>query len=180
MQICPMCGTSFGHATGVAEVVHFCPACGTSLAENWTGIDDLALRAVRRYVRPPAAGLVVGGTLMVLVGLTIPLLTFVSLAFGGFRIHIEEERLDILLRFGPIAAFGLFSFVAGCWVIFGGYRMYHLRSWRSAVWASVLAIGSVFGCCALGRFGIFELPAVPAGMWALVVLNNEHVRPAFR
>jgi hypothetical protein len=69
---------------------------------------------------------------------------------------------------------GTLLLVAGALMIFGGIRMFLVRSYGLAVVASILTAVpclSCSACCGLGE-GI--------GIWSLVVLLNPDVRAAFR
>ena len=56
-------------------------------------------------------------------------------------------------------------------VIFGALKMRNLQSHGLAMAASIIAIIPCFGpCCCIG---------IPAGIWALVVINKPEVKSAF-
>lgn len=58
-------------------------------------------------------------------------------------------------------------------IFFGGLKMKNLENFGLAIAASIIAIIPCFsGCCCL--------IGMPAGIWALVVLNKPEVKAAFR
>lgn len=78
----------------------------------------------------------------------------------------KEQELMVRMVFGLILMF-LHAFV-----IFGAVSMMRLRNYGVAYTAAVL---SVIPCCS----GCYFL-GIPFGIWALVVLNREDVKAAFR
>ncbi len=58
-------------------------------------------------------------------------------------------------------------------IVFGGLKMKNLENYGLAIAASIIAIIPCFSgcCCIIG---------LPAGIWALVVLNKPEVKSAFR
>jgi len=67
--------------------------------------------------------------------------------------------------------FPLIMLVANAFVLFGGLKMRNLESFGLAMAAAIIA---VIPCCPCGCIGI------PAGIWALIVLNKPEVKAAFR
>lgn len=86
-----------------------------------------------------------------------------------------EQWADMLGRMtsGPLSLLSnMASLALSGFVLFGGLKMKNLESWGLALAASILAvIPCCNGCCCLG---------LPAGIWALVVLNKPEVKAAFR
>ncbi|WP_245918841.1 hypothetical protein [Melittangium boletus] len=135
--------------------------------------------AAREAVSAPAILLMVTAGLGILMAL-LSLLT--SLAGGG---NLTPEQLDQLREAGlehlipwversrSFGAFGnLLTLVLSGVTFFGALRMKDLRSFGLAMAASIIAIIPCFGpCCCIG---------IPAGIWALVVINKPEVKAAFR
>jgi hypothetical protein len=150
-----------------------------------------ATEAVRDRVRPPAICLIIVGVLNLLLAL-------LAGGVGGFYAAIPQNLVEQEVEKQNPAAVaemknkglsirdilnvyiyggfgeGALGLVSGILAIVGGARMFVLKSYGLAVFASVVtAIPciSCSGCCGLGE-GI--------GIWALVVLLNEEVKAAFR
>jgi hypothetical protein len=155
-----------------------CPACGAEIAGRPALIDP---EAARQKARPPAIGLTVAGALLLLSGLAGPAKFGAMFAAQGIPAQAPpEDRTVIVLALVAFGVAGLIALVLGGTVALAGYRMYHLRSRGLAITASVLSIVSCLGCNLYGLTGVIALPALPLGIWALVVLNDPKVRAAFR
>lgn len=175
---CPMCGNAL-HAEDVRGGLITCPACGTAVSEHADG-RIIDLDAARRKVRWPAIGLMTAGGLVILSGMALPAFVGVAVVAGDLGRPGTPDRMEGLIGIAAIAMIGLMALLVGGGVIFGGYRMYHLRSWAMAFVASVLSTGSIMGCCFFSVFGLLMLPAFPIGIWAMVILCDANVKAAFR
>jgi len=68
-------------------------------------------------------------------------------------------------------AWAVFGFIAGLIVILGAVRMMKLKGWSMALMAAVVSLIPCFqGCCVL---------AIPAGIYAMVILFDSNVKQAF-
>jgi len=178
LRPCPMCGNAL-QAEDTRGGLITCPACGTAVSEFADG-KIVDVEAARQRVRWPAVGLMVAGGLTILSGMALPALIGVMVAAGDLGRPGTPDRMEGLIGIAAIAMTGLMALVVGGGVIFGGYRMYHLRSWATAFAASLLSIASIMGCCLFSVFGLLMLPGFPIGIWALVVLCDANVKAAFR
>lgn len=178
LRPCPMCGNPL-HVEDLRGGLITCPACGTAVSE-FSGGMAIDLEAARQKVRWPAVALMVAGGLMILSGMALPALIGVAVVAGDFGRPGTPDRMEGLIGVAAVAMIGLMALLVGGGVIFGGYRMYHLRSWAMAFTASLLSIGSILGCCLFSVFGLLMLPGFPIGIWALVVLCDANVKAAFR
>lgn len=86
---------------------------------------------------------------------------------------IPAETLDMIFNlygFGGIASV-ILGLIFGVFVIFAAIRMLKLRGWGMAVAAAIISLIPCFqGCCLL---------SMPVGIFALVVLMDGTVKPAF-
>jgi hypothetical protein len=135
-----------------------------------------ARSAALQQVKAPATWLMVVGILgvvMSVLGLIIHVL-----AMAGFEFlspaRMPDPQLQALLNTlgGPI---GIVSDILGIGmssiVIWGSVKMRRLQSHPFAVGVSILAMVPCFSpCCLVG---------LPAGIWALVVLNRPEVKSQF-
>jgi serine/threonine protein kinase len=81
----------------------------------------------------------------------------------------DPELKNILGAWGPVAIVSLvlFKIIPGLLIMFGGYQMLQRRSYA---WAIAAGIVSIVAC---------SLIAFPVGIWALIVLARDDVKPAF-
>lgn len=179
LQFCPRCGGRLEPEHAGAGGLVTCPACGAGVSDFGGGAAVIDPQSARQKARPPAIGLMIVGGLVILSGAAGSAAMGVPLAIDGLPAGGEERQL-MLFMFAAMAAAGLGSLATGSAIAFGGYRMYHLQSWRFALVASILAVVSFAGCCMAGLFGVLGLPGLPVGIWAIVVLNDPNVRAAFR
>jgi hypothetical protein len=84
----------------------------------------------------------------------------------------EHEALAVYSIFGGGALAGFAAFVIYTLVFFGALSMKNLRRRGLAIAAGVLAVIPCLSPC--------YLLALPAGIWALVVLGSRDVKDAFR
>jgi tRNA A-37 threonylcarbamoyl transferase component Bud32 len=91
------------------------------------------------------------------------------LPFGGRWMEKFSGSQDFLGGWGPVVIISivLFKLVPGLLILFGGHQMLRRRSYGWAVAASIL---SIVAC---------SLVSLPIGIWALVVLARDDVKPAF-
>jgi hypothetical protein len=152
------------------------------------------IEEVRNRVMGPAIGLIVAGSLNMLIGLyslysaTVTILT----PLDQFQQRMDEvnkmlkrmfpslKQQDISAEtmqqvgFGIDLGLGIAGVVTGGLAIIAGALMCSLRGFGLAATASILMLVpflSCVGCCGIGQ-GI--------GIWALVVLFNQEVSRAFR
>jgi hypothetical protein len=83
----------------------------------------------------------------------------------------QSFKNSAMIQYGLVSGGWL---IAALVVIFGGIRMFQLRSYGICILASIVAAVpciSVTSCCCLGEV---------IGIWSIVVLLSPHVRMAFR
>ncbi len=134
--------------------------------------------AAQQQVNTPAILLMVTGGLGILSGL-FGLVQ--SLMGRGAALPAELTNDPNMAQFrGMIEAlqsggwvFNLIGLALCGLIFFGGLKMKNLESFGLAIAASIIAIIPCFSgcCCIIG---------MPAGIWALVVLNKPEVKAAFR
>ena len=184
---CPMCGSSrdqfkFSRKTGRAK----CPTCGeifepdedyesSALPPPTRRFGDDAPRrrpggraAAEARVKGPAIYMIVVGVAALLVtvaavGMMLLALVTVPDAEWG---PDEKTLMQVRLALSPI------GLIVNAIILFGGFKMLKLESLALAQTAAAFcAIPCCNGCSLLGS---------PGGIWALVVLNDQEVKDAFR
>jgi uncharacterized membrane protein HdeD (DUF308 family) len=144
------------------------------------GKDGYAANA-QQEVSTPAILLIVTGALNALYSLW----NMVSAVFNREQVEQILDTLRANSDLAPVVGFiesmastavsVLFALIAlglSALIIFGGLKMKNLESRGLAMVAAILAIiPCCNGCYCLG---------IPAGIWALVVLNKPEVKAAFR
>jgi len=80
-----------------------------------------------------------------------------------------EKFLDLYIQALPVLT-GL-SVVASLLMLIAGFKLYGLSSPGLVYLGALLALIPIFGCCCLG---------VVAGIWSLIVLQNQEVKSAMR
>jgi hypothetical protein len=170
---CPLCGASLPPANHfVASVT--CQSCGTLVSNDARRRWYADPAAARQKARPPAIGLMIAGALFITSGMAMPAFLAVGLVSGDMP--QDQEALVMALFFG---VFSLATLVFGGIIVFGGYRMYHLRTWPLALVAAIFSTISIFSCCMFSIFGVLTLPGFPIGIWALIVLGDRNVKACF-
>ena len=132
------------------------------------GSGSVNVAEARRKVQAPAILLIVTGVIGLLLHLASVPLNLANMAefeaAGGQHPSLNPPVI-------------IFSAVVGLVfdgiVIFGGLQMKSLRSWGLALTASIFAL--IPFCVSCGC-----LVGLPAGIWAMVVLNDNMVKAAFR
>jgi hypothetical protein len=137
---------------------------------EWADEEDEAERA-RRLLMPPAICLLVTGSLGLMADLFQVVFAFVprpapAADLPEFFREIQKGSS------GPMAAVlgGLFAVVSVV-IIVAALQMMRRRTWSLAITGSILAMGNLVNCCCL--------LGLPAGIYALVVLNKPEVRSTF-
>lgn len=126
---------------------------------------DLYAYALGR-VAAPATGLIVVGTL----GLILNVLGIMLHLVGGLA-AAGPRNPDLLVPTGIGVIAGFVASLLAILVVAGGLKMKNLENRGLAMAAAIIAlIPCTSPCCLLG---------VPFGIWALVVLGDPRVRPAF-
>ncbi len=134
-------------------------------------------------VTPPAEQ-VSGPAILLMVtaglGAVAALFSLISSAAGGGRIPPELLSNPDLAKYAPLIeksqAAGSFSnflvLVLSGVVFYGALKMKGLQNFGLSMAAAIIAMVPCVGpCCCIG---------IPAGIWALVVLNKPEVKSAFR
>ena len=126
--------------------------------------------AAASKVMGPAVGLIVTGALGVLAGLVN--------IFARGAVLAALAAQDPNLRHMPMGSAagsvigGVWALATGGFVIFAGVQMMKLRAYGLAFAGAILALVPCLGpCCCVG---------IPAGIWALVVLNSADVKASFQ
>ncbi|MBY0523821.1 MAG: hypothetical protein K2R98_10510 [Gemmataceae bacterium] len=129
-------------------------------------------------VSGPAIGLIVTGILGIVINAGYFLLQMVQISEmnrgpRGRRGDFGGGGGDELMVGGIIMCGALiFSITVGVLIIVGASKMKRLESYAFAMVSSILAmIPCISPCCLLG---------LPFGIWALVVLNDQNVKDAFK
>ncbi len=128
----------------------------------------------RRAVQAPAICLIVVGAL----GGVLQLLNLLSHLLGWAFTQPQStgnadfDRMIELLSSGKVSAvFVAIPLAMSLLIIIAGVRMMSLRNFGLSIAAAVIAmLPCVSPCCCLG---------LPAGIWALIVLNKPEVKAAF-
>jgi hypothetical protein len=127
---------------------------------------------VRRRLQLPASGLISIGALNAMSGVVLILGRLASLVNGPEReITDEARRLGYLTAsiFFPLVS--LISIIAAPVIIYGGIQMIKARRYSIALLAAILAVIPLSSICCI--------PAIPIGIWALIVLRDPKVKAAF-
>ena len=135
-------------------------------------------KALRR-VRPPAVALIVAGVLVIVGGCILSAVVTIMVALDRLHSADDIEQSRQLIAFAVVGLSGFTALAAGCLMIVGGFRMFHLRARRLALVAAVVALLSALGFAFGGVLSVFGWAGIPAGLWALVVLREEVVRQSF-
>lgn len=123
-------------------------------------------------VKGPAISLIVVASICILC-LVVALVFDVILLSTGLIDRLRENgpmsrETQVYIRM----VWSLVMVAANALIIFSAVQMLRLKSWPMAMTACVLAVIPCIGPC-------FVL-GLPFGIWGLVVLNQPHVRRAFR
>ncbi len=124
-------------------------------------------------VAGPAIGLIVTAVSGLALQTLGVLGNLMSLAAVGARPPMQG-RNDLDMVFGPQIAIGIgaFAIAMGVLVLVGALKMKRLESYSLAMASAIVAmLPCLSPCCLLG---------LPFGIWALVVLNDQSVKAAFR
>ena len=89
---------------------------------------------------------------------------------------MEQEIIDIvtqaLVGQGPMnIATNALTLICGIIIFVGAMKMKNLTSYGMAMTASIVSMIPCVSCCCIG---------LPIGIWSLVILNDMHVKNAFR
>jgi hypothetical protein len=122
-------------------------------------------------VSGPAMGLMVTagiGIALQLLGIVMNLMGMGAGAAGG-----NGEDAMFTMMSGTVGLVsGVIGIIVGVVVFMGAQKMKALESYGFALTSAILAmIPCISPCCVIG---------LPIGIWALVVLNNDAVKAAFR
>jgi hypothetical protein len=131
--------------------------------------------AALRQVKGPAIGLKVTavlGLMLVAVGLVLNVLTLSGFQTGLQQISDPQvQKLFSTLGGGLGIVQDIISAVAGVIVLMGASKMQKLQSRQFALTAGIVAmLPCISPCCVFG---------LPAGIWALVILNKPEVKSQF-
>ena len=99
--------------------------------------------------------------LIMVVGLAAPK----SGSSGG------EEELILVLYIAAMIVFAIFAIAWNGFIGYAGWQMQKLERYNLALAGSIMAIIPCFGCCLLN---------MPAGIFALIMINDTTVKNAFR
>lgn len=129
-----------------------------------------ALSAAQR-VLGPATALIVTAILGLIVQVLGMIANLFSIAAGGMG-HNGQDAFPAMFGGGINVAFGAFGLVMGALILIGAMKMKNLESYSFAMSSAIIAmIPCISPCCLLG---------LPFGIWAIVVLNDNSVKAAFR
>jgi phage FluMu protein Com len=128
---------------------------------------------VERVQGPAIALMVLGciGVVLQILGLLGNLLSIGMMHQGAMR-QGPAQPLEMMFSGGVGIVTAIFSLVVSAVIVIGGLKMKSLESYAFAMAAAIIAvIPCVSPCCVV---------SLPFGIWALVVLNDEAVKAAFR
>jgi hypothetical protein len=121
-------------------------------------------------VKPPAIALMVTAIIGLVVAVLGLLMNLLGVGLGAAQ--GGQEGVANLMSGAVGIISGIVGMVLDVIVLLGSMKMMKLESYGLALTASILAlIPCTSPCCLLG---------VPFGIWALVVMNDEEVKAAFR
>jgi len=194
---CPECGAlsrvpSPGDAAGVTPLLEpLCagsaspagspfgsgPASGDSdnpyqspRAAGYTVLPSQPNPFAAQRVSSPATALIVTAILGLIAQVLGMIFNMISLAAGPAG--RGQDAFPVVFGGGINLAFGAFGLVMGVLILIGAMKMKNLENYSFAVVSAFIAmIPCVSPCCLLG---------LPFGIWALVVLNDDSVKAAFR
>jgi hypothetical protein len=131
--------------------------------------------AALRQVKGPAIALIVTailGLMLVVVGLVINVLMLSGFQTGLQQINDPQvQKLLSAMGGGLGIVQDIISGVAGVIVLLGALKMQKLQSHQFALTAGIVAmLPCISPCCVFG---------LPAGIWALVILNKPEVKSQF-
>jgi DNA-directed RNA polymerase subunit RPC12/RpoP len=136
-------------------------------------ISDVQAYAASRLAGPATGLIVIGSIALALqvLGL-LAILAGLSLGPEGMKGRGANEMVELLSTGIPGAVAQLVGCALSLLVVLGAIRMKRLESHGFATASAVIAmIPCISPCCVLG---------FPFGLWALIVLQDGHVRTAFR
>lgn len=173
MVSCPECGVAFDST----EDDLFVPP-DDDYESNAGPSNDIMRVGARTKVSAPAAGLILAACLGILSNFTCVFLDdFVAiidtsdntLDMTDDQIEQQKQRRRSQLLF-ELMVFGTLSLIAYPIMLLGAHRMKQLRNYSFATAAAIMAL---LPC------SIAWLISAPIGIWTLIVLNKNSVRPYF-
>lgn len=129
--------------------------------------------AAADQVNGPAIGLIITGSLSIVVALVRGALMLSGLGTGGLQGTGNPEAEKMIMGFFSTfgVAFSIIGVLGGIFVLFGGIKMRKLESYGLCMAASIVAmIPCVSTCCLIG---------LPIGIWSLVILSKAEVKNIF-
>jgi len=127
-------------------------------------------------VKGPAIALMVIAAITFVMQILSIVAHILGISFMGAGDMSQLEGMEGMEWMAPLMS-GTFAIVSGlvvmavaALVFFGAMKMKDLQSYGLAMTAAILAIVPCFSFCCTG---------IPFGIWALVVLLNKDVKPAF-
>lgn len=131
--------------------------------------DPVDRQSALQKINGPAIGLIVTGGLGILGGL----LSLVQNLFtaGSAPFAPGDDQFAWLFSGVVGVSFAILGIAVSGFVIWGALQTQRLASYPIALSAAIVAmVPCLSPCCIVG---------IPAGIWALVVMHNPAVRPAF-
>ena len=127
----------------------------------------------RNLINGPAIGLMVTSILFVVV-LVIGMVFNIFLLASGVAGELDQPEIGISKETQIVVRmiFGLILMGINAGIFIGALKMKQLTSYS---WAYAAAVMSVVPCC-----GPCYILGIPFGVWALIVLNKDEVKGAFR
>lgn len=122
-----------------------------------------------------------GIVLMIVAGLNL-MLQLAQIAYYGVIMAVGmtsnasnstsgEEELVLIITIAASIVAAIFSIAWNGFIGYAGWNMMNLERYNLALAGSIMAVIPCFGCC---------LVNMPAGIFALVVINDRLVKEAFR
>ena len=127
------------------------------------------IQEVKGRVLGPSIGMMVASGLSLLYS---AFNLIVILATGVEQINADlPEDFPVEFMYIIFAVIMVFASLIPLMTLWGSFQMLRLRSYTFAMAAAILSLLPCTGCCIL---------SMPFGIWALIVLNDVHVKSAFR
>ena len=128
-------------------------------------------RAMEDRVKPPAIGLMVTAGIVVALALASLACNVLGAGIGVMGASSGDEQIANAFSgtIGIISA--VVSLAIYGFILFGAWKMMNMESWGLSMGAAIAACVPCSLCCIL---------TLPMGIWALVVLNDQNVKAAFR
>lgn len=125
-----------------------------------------------QMISTPAILVMVAGGIGILTAIVFLGLNVLSLGVNAAAAADQPGGIANMMSGTIGIVFNVISIATGAFIIFAGLKMKNLENYTLSMIGAIIAmIPCITGCCLVG---------LPAGIWALVVMNNPEVKSAFR